>query len=172
MPAVRRYLPADSLRWLVLAVLVALVVILLDALSKSLIVRELGPSGSRSTIQIAGDFIELQYGRNSGVAFGMLSGSSTIAGVLVGVLIVPLVLVLVVLAARGRIWAVAAGLVLGGAAGNLIDRIGDQKVTDFISVGRWPWFNLADSAITVGALLLIGMSFRDRGPADQQLDSR
>ena len=172
MPTDRRLLPADSLRWLALAVIVALVMILLDALSKSLIIRELGPDGSRSTIQIVGDFIELQYGRNSGVAFGMLSGSSTIAGVLVGVLIVPLVLVLVVLAARGRIWAVAAGLVLGGAAGNLIDRIGDQKVTDFISVGRWPWFNLADSAITVGALLLIGMSFRDRGPADQQMDSR
>ena len=172
MPTDRRLLPADSLRWLALVVVVALVVILLDALSKSLIVRELGPGGSRDTIQIAGDFIELHHGRNSGVAFGLLSGSTTIAGVLVGILIVPLVLVLVVLAARGPIWAVAAGLVLGGAAGNLIDRIGDQKVTDFVSIGRWPWFNLADSAITVGALLLIGLSFRDRNPADQPMDSR
>jgi signal peptidase II len=121
-------------------------------------------------VQIAGDFVELQYGRNSGVAFGLLSGSSTIAGVLVGVLIVPLVLVLVVLAARGPLWAVAAGLVFGGAAGNLIDRIGDQTVTDFVSVGQWPWFNLADAAITVGALVLIGMSFRDRNSGDRPVD--
>jgi signal peptidase II len=153
-----------------LAAFVGLVVVLLDVLSKALIVRELGPDGSRSTISIAGDFIELQYGRNSGVAFGLLSGSSAFAGMLVGIVIVPLVLVLLVLAARGQMWAVAAGLVLGGAAGNLVDRIDDQRVTDFISVGRWPWFNLADAAITVGALLLIALSFRDRAEFEKLED--
>jgi signal peptidase II len=151
----------------VLAVGVGLVVIALDTVSKWLITRELGPSGSRGTIQLVGDFIELHYARNSGVAFGMLSGSSTLAGILVGIVIVPLLAVLFVLAGRGPIWALAAGLVLGGAAGNLVDRIGDQTVTDFISVGRWPSFNLADSAITVGALLLIGLSVRDSNRKDQ-----
>ena len=162
IPTNRRSFPADSARWMALAVGMAGLVITLDVLSKALVTRELGPNGSRSSIQIFGNVFELHYALNSGVAFGMLRGSSTLAGVLVGVVIVPLVIVLIVLAGRGPIWAVAAGLVLGGAAGNLIDRIGDQTVTDFISIGRWPSFNLADSAITVGAILLIGLTFRDR----------
>lgn len=158
----RRYLPASSTRRLAIAAGVAGLVIALDAFSKLLVTQELGPQGSRSSIQIGGDFFELHYALNSGVAFGMLSGSSTVAGVLVGILIVPLVIVLIILAGRGKVWAIAAGLVLGGAAGNLIDRIGDHTVTDFISIGRWPSFNLADSAISVGAILLIGLSFRER----------
>ncbi len=171
LPTNRRYLPANSARWLVLAAGVAGLVIVLDALSKFLVTRELGPGGSRSSIQIAGNFFELHYTLNSGVAFGMLSGSSTVAGVLVGILIVPLVIVLIILAGRGTVWAIAAGLVLGGAAGNLTDRIGDRTVTDFISIGRWPLFNLADSAITVGAILLIGLSFRERDQDKQTTGS-
>jgi signal peptidase II len=158
----RRSLSANSLRWLVLTVAIAILAIVLDALSKWLVTRSLGPGGSRSSIQIVGDFVELHYARNGGVAFGLLSGSPAIAGLLVVLVIVPLVIVLVLLAARGPLWSVAAGMVLGGAAGNLLDRLGDQTVTDFISVGRWPSFNLADSAITAGALLLIGLSVRDR----------
>ena len=167
MPTHERIFRAGSNRWLALAAVVALTVVLLDALTKDLIVRELGPTGSRSTIPIAGDVIELHYARNSGVAFGFLSDSSTLAGILVGIVLVPLILVLALLAARGPIWAVAAGLVLGGAAGNVVDRIGDRMVTDFISIGRWPSFNLADAAITVGALILIGLSLRADSRDDQ-----
>ena len=89
----------------------AVLVIALDALSKWQVTRTLGPGGSRSSIQLAGDFFEVHYALNSGVAFGMFSGSSTLAGVLVGIVIVPLVVVLIVLASRGAIWALAAGLV-------------------------------------------------------------
>jgi signal peptidase II len=167
----QRHFPAGSFRWLALAAFVALFVVLLDVLTKELVIRELGPDGSRSSISIAGDLIELHYVRNSGVAFGLLSGSSTIAGVLVGVVIVPLIFVLALLAGRGPLWATAAGLVLGGAAGNVVDRLGDQMVTDFVSVGRWPSFNLADASITVGALLLIGLSFRSSGREDQPAGS-
>ncbi len=149
---------SGATRWVMLGAAVALIVIALDALVKWLIVREIGPGAARTHIAILGSFVELRYTLNSGVAFGMLSGSSTFAGVLVGIVIVPLIIVLIVMASRGPLWAVASGLVLGGAAGNLIDRIGDQAVTDFIAIGRWPSFNLADAAITVGALLLIGLS--------------
>lgn len=168
---IRRSLPPNSSRWFAVAVLVGLVVILVDVFTKWMVTRALGPGGSRGAIHIVDDFIELHYALNTGVAFGLLSGSSTVAGLLVGIVIVPLVVVLFVLSARGPIWAVGAGLVLGGATGNLIDRVGDQTVTDFISVGRWPSFNLADSAITVGALLLIGLSFRDRDPKDQTVSA-
>lgn len=167
-----RRLSDGSLRFLTLGVLVAVIVILLDVLTKWLISEELGPGGSRESIQLLGNFIELHYMRNSGVAFGLLSGSSMIAGILVGIVIVPLLVVLVVLAGRGGLWAVAAGMVLGGAMGNIVDRIDDQQVTDFISIGRWPSFNLADSAITVGALLLIGLSFRDRDQKEEPAGGR
>ena len=70
------------------------------------------------------------------------------------IVFIPLVFVLLALAGRGKLWALGSGLVFGGALGNLIDRIGDESVTDFISVGRWPSFNVADSAITVGAMIL------------------
>ena len=146
-------LRADSTRWLVVARRSSrLRWSLLDALSKWLIVRVLGPGGARDTIHVVGDFIELHYALNRGIAFGLLERIGSVAGLLVGIVIVPLV----GRADRSRrtwrdlLWAVAAGLVLGGAAGNLIDRIGDQAVTDFISIGRWPSFNLADTAITRG----------------------
>lgn len=156
--AQRASFTAGSFRWLGLACAIALAVVLLDAATKWLIEREIGPNAARASIQIAGSFIELRYTANSGVAFGMLSGSSTIAGVLVGIVIVPLAVVLVILASRGLPWAIASGLVLGGAAGNLLDRIGDSTVTDFVAVGQWPSFNVADASITIGALILIGLS--------------
>lgn len=153
--------PAGALRFIGLALVVGALVVLLDLLSKQWIERELGPGGSRPSVSIAGQFLELRYTLNSGVAFGLLNGSSTLAGIAVGIVIVPLIVVLIVLASRGQRWALGAGLVLGGAAANLLDRIGDSSVTDFISVGRWPSFNLADAAITAGALVLIGLSLRE-----------
>ncbi len=149
---------AGSGRWLGLAAAVTVAVILLDAATKWLVVREIGPNAARSSSRVLGSFVELRFTANAGVAFGLLRDSSTLAGLLVGIVIVPLVIVLVILASRGMLWAVASGLVLGGAAGNLIDRIGDSTVTDFVSVGRWPSFNVADASITIGALILIGLS--------------
>lgn len=156
----RRLAPAAS-RSLGLAVATALMVIVLDGVTKRLIVDTIGPGAARAVISVAGSFIELRYSVNSGIAFGLLGGQATFAGVLAGLVLVPLAIVLVLLAIRGGWWAAASGLVLGGAAGNLIDRIGDGAVTDFIAVGRWPSFNVADAAITTGALILIGLSLMD-----------
>lgn len=141
-----------------LAIVVAVAVLLMDTGTKRFIERELGPGGTRNSIQVVGNFVELRAGSNGGVAFGLLSGSSTIAGILAGIVIVPLTVVLVLMAMRGPVWAIGAGLVIGGAAGNLFDRIDDQAVIDFISIGRWPSFNLADAAITIGAIVLIATS--------------
>ena len=162
------WLPSAAGRWLGFAMAIALAVVALDGLTKWLVVRELGPNGTRTQIELLGNFVELRYALNSGVAFGLFSGSSTLAGVLVGIVIVPLIIVLALLATRGGLWAIASGLVLGGAAGNLIDRIGDESVTDFISIGRWPSFNIADSAITVGALILIGLSLLEHRSASHE----
>jgi signal peptidase II len=100
-------------------------------------------------------FLAFENVRNKGVAFGL---GGDISAVLIGATIVLLVGLLVVLAFRGGggwlVWLPAA-LLLGGALGNLADRVRDGAVTDFIDLPLWPTFNLADVAITVGVLLLL-----------------
>jgi signal peptidase II len=100
-------------------------------------------------------FLAFENVRNKGVAFGL---GGDISAVLIGATIVLLVGLLVVLAFRGGggwlVWLPAA-LLLGGALGNLADRVRDGAVTDFIDLPLWPTFNLADVAITAGVLLLL-----------------
>jgi signal peptidase II len=100
-------------------------------------------------------FLAFENVRNKGVAFGL---GGDISAALIGATIVVLVGLLVLLAVRGDggwlVWLPAA-LLLGGALGNLADRVRDGAVTDFIDLPLWPTFNLADVAITVGVLLLL-----------------
>jgi signal peptidase II len=100
-------------------------------------------------------FLHIENVRNEGVAFGI---GGDISVVFVGATIVLLLGFLVFLAFRGGsgwlVWLPAA-LLIGGALGNLADRVRDGAVTDFISLPFWPTFNLADVAITAGVLLLL-----------------
>jgi signal peptidase II len=104
--------------------------------------------------------LELTLSHNRGVAFGLAGG----AGVKL-VLVTALALgVIGYLFSRNPLrpgmW-VAVGLLAGGAIGNLADRIRADAVTDFVAVGSWPPFNLADVAITLGVLLLVYIYMRD-----------
>jgi signal peptidase II len=100
-------------------------------------------------------FLAFENVRNQGVAFGL---GGDISAVFIGATIVLLVGFLVFLTTRGRtgwlVW-VPAALLLGGALGNLADRVRDGAVTDFIHLPLWPTFNLADVAIVVGVVLLL-----------------
>jgi signal peptidase II len=99
-------------------------------------------------------FLSIADVRNRGVAFGLFGAASP---VLVGLTIAVLIGVLVYLAAGSsgpRVW-VSAGLLLGGALGNLADRVRIESVVDFIDVPVWPTFNLADVAIVAGVLCLV-----------------
>jgi signal peptidase II len=104
--------------------------------------------------------LELTLSHNRGVAFGLAGG----AGVgLVFVTAVALAVIGFLFARNPRrpgMW-LAVGLVAGGAIGNLLDRIRHDAVTDFIAVGSWPPFNLADVSITLGVLLLVYVYLRD-----------
>lgn len=148
-------------RRLGLFVAVATLALGLDLLSKVLVVTHFGPD--REPVRILGGSIYLTETRNSGAAFSVGTGA-TIVLTLVAVAVVG-----VILRMAGRLrstgWAVALGLVLGGALGNLTDRIfrspgvGRGHVVDWISLFAkdghvWPIFNLADSAIVCGAVLL------------------
>jgi signal peptidase II len=113
----------------------------------------------RSTID-RGDAVDLILGiklvnvRNRGIAFGMFSGG----GALLVIFAVAALVALLVFFARHRdrplVW-LPTGLLIGGAAGNLIDRVRDHGVTDFIDFPAWPAFNVADMAITFGVLTLL-----------------
>lgn len=113
-----------------------------------------GPS-----IAVFGDYVRLTYIQNPGAAFSLFEGNRWF---FVGVSILSMLLILA-LVMSGRYAAVrmqaAFGLVLGGAMGNLIDRLWLGKVIDFLDIGvgtvRWPIFNVADIGVTVGVLLLL-----------------
>jgi signal peptidase II len=144
-----------------LAVGVAVVAILVaDQLTKIWAVAAL----SDGPIEIVGDFVELRLTRNSGGAFGRFQGMTILLAV--AAIAVSVMLVRMVRRATDRWVFVGLTLVLGGAAGNLIDRVfrspGVMRghVVDFVSVGSFPVFNVADSCITIGALLLVFATLR------------
>jgi signal peptidase II len=126
------------------------VVLILDQVSKYLVVHGIAVGESRRIF--AG--VRLVHYRNTGVAFNIFAGGGTLVLVFT---LVALALLLVYFAKRpDRPWLwLPTGLLLGGALGNLIDRIGDGAVTDFIKLPAWPAFNVADMAITFGVLSLL-----------------
>ena len=114
--------------------------------------------------QVAANFIYLVHSQNPGVAFGVLADSASIwtrAGLIAGSVVVISILAWMLVASRsgGALSASGLALLLGGATGNVTDRIMHGGVTDFFEVWlgsyRWPAFNVADSAIAIGAALLI-----------------
>lgn len=106
------------------------------------------------SIPVLGPYLSLTYATNTGGAFGVLPAAT---GVLVAVAVV-VVILLVIAASRiehSRMAAVAVACLLGGALGNLVDRLRVGHVIDFIDLHFWPIFNLADIAIVLGAGLLV-----------------
>jgi signal peptidase II len=142
------------LRMLVLYGTAALVVAA-DQLIKYLVVRHLA---GRPPVRLIGDFLQFRYATNSGGAFSLLTGAPVFFALMAIVVIGGILYASG--RARGLPIAVSLGLLLGGAVGNLLDRLlrGDQplrgEVVDFIKVGPWPVFNLADACIVVGGILL------------------
>ena len=140
---------------------VAAGVLALDVVTKLLAVEQLT---DREPISLLGGLLTLRLVRNPGAAFGMAQGLTIVFTC------VALGVVVVILRVARRLqsgwWAVALGLVLGGALGNLLDRLlrspgpGRGHVVDFLELPRWPVFNLADSAIVVAAVLMVGLTAR------------
>jgi signal peptidase II len=141
--------PARGARW-GLAGLVVLLVLLVDQATKALVRGSIDP-GEQNEVVGPLSFVNVH---NRGVAFGFLDGGGPI------VLVVTLTALALLLAYFARhaerplLW-LPTGLVLGGALGNLIDRVHQGYVTDFIHVPHWPAFNVADMCITGGVVALV-----------------
>jgi signal peptidase II len=128
----------------------------------------------RLPLQVLGDIVQLRLVYNEGAAFGLHVGENS-RWIFLGLALIALVVLASLVRStrpgdRFRLGALA--LVCGGAVGNLIDRIRSaQGVVDFVDVGlgawRWPTFNIADSAITIGAIAL-GLSLWQEGRAQQR----
>lgn len=107
------------------------------------------------------ELIRLQHIENTGAAFGILQGAGTFLVVAAFVLIAGITAFLLTLPAHGHLYHISLTLILGGAVGNLIDRLRLGSVTDFIDPTHYPAFNLADSSIFCGVALLAFLAFRD-----------
>jgi signal peptidase II len=139
---------------------VAAVVLVADQVTKQ-VVRDSIASGDSRTV--VGGVLWIVHEQNSGVAFSLLTGSE--AGVIVITLAVVSALLAFFARERARAWMwLAVGLVVGGAFGNLVDRIRTGSVTDFVRLPHWPAFNLADTAITLGVIVLF-LAVSRRGTA-------
>ena len=106
--------------------------------------------------------LDLVRVNNDGIAFGFLGGGQAVVAIAVAAALVGLIVYFVLNAGRPLVW-LPTGLLLGGALGNVFDRLRDGVVTDFLRLPHWPAFNVADMAITAGVIALVFSFDADRG---------
>jgi signal peptidase II len=154
----------------IFALVIGLVVVLVDQLTKVWIVQYFGTVGGRAPIPIVGDILTLFYVRNTGVAFSLFEGQN-----------IKFALIFVALALIGYLYwryrespslwlRLGFALVLGGAVGNLLDRFTRGYVVDFVhfqipGVFNFAVFNVADSGITIGVVLIAFVLYQLSSPA-------
>jgi len=134
-------------------VLAAALAILLDQVSKALVVAFMEPGTSTTLIP---HVLSITPSTNTGAAFGILRGSGQL--VFLAAIVITGLAFAWFFAFRGKrsLWTfVGLGLLIGGALGNLIDRIFRHKVVDFFDLGWWPVFNVADVAIVAGVIIIV-----------------
>lgn len=147
--------------------LIPVVLIVLDHLFKFVIVHWIGPGSDRHRIDVLGRSVGLEYVENRGAAFGIFgTATETLALVSLGIAAFGIYMIWRDHADRPRA-AFAIALIVGGAIGNVIDRIFRGYVIDFVAIGTFPRFNLADSAITIGVLLLLWAMVREEVQNDE-----
>ena len=152
----------------------AALVLALDQLTKHLVVTN--PAAGRPPVDLLDDVVQLRYTTNSGGAFSLLTGAPLFSGIMAIVIIGGIIYAS--RRAQPLSLLVVLGLVLGGALGNLTDwpLRGDGllrgEVVDFIKVGWWPVFNVADSCVVVGGILLavLGRAESEQRPAPADSD--
>ncbi|MEN6391731.1 MAG: signal peptidase II [Syntrophomonas sp.] len=137
--------------------LITLGVVILDQLSKWAIKTYMAVGQS---VPLVKGFLSLTYVQNQGAAFGMLQGK-TILLLICSIAVLATVIIMNWRRSLPPAWQMLTGLVAGGAAGNLIDRLGWGYVVDFLDLGWWPVFNVADSALCCAVVFIFILSLRE-----------
>lgn len=154
-------------RWSIVWI-VAASVLVVDQVLKAIVAEWLGRGAGVHRWELAGRWAAMQYIENSGAAFGVLAGQPVLISSLAIVITFLFLAIMRDEAGHATVLLTAVGLVLGGSLGNLLDRLRLGYVVDFVAIGIWPKFNIADSAIVIGLLLmawtaLFGESKQERG---------
>ena len=171
--ASERRLGAGPSHWLAL-VAIALAAVAADQLTKHIVAGELALDDG---VHVLGP-LWIRHVQNSGIAFGLFAQATAIVIVLTAIAILWMVAYFARSGARHPILPVALGLVIGGSLSNLVDRVRLGYVTDFIDLRWWPAFNLADSFIVIGVIVLLAALVlaerepRQRRPGDRGTRSR
>ncbi len=138
-------------------------VIALDQWTKWLVEQNIALGEDVYPIDFLAPFFRFTFWKNTGAAFGLFQNASQV--LLVVSIVISLLLVWVYFKSLDEpvLFRISLSMMLGGAIGNIIDRVTQGFVTDFIAVGRFPVFNVADSAVTVGVgLMLLGLYLQER----------
>ena len=160
------------LRSLLAPALIAVVVIIIDQWAKAMVVRT-WPEPQTGEFQILGRWLALTYIRNDGVAFGLFQGIPQFFTITSLVISAGAIYYYLRYVRERDLWAtITLGLIVGGAIGNVIDRVRFGYVVDFVKTfdGRFPVFNVADSAVCIGvALMALRMFLLDSAPPDRRM---
>jgi signal peptidase II len=140
---------------------VVVVVLVLDQLSKRAVRGSIAAGDEHRFLP----GVQLVNTRNHGVAFGFLPGSQTAVTILIAVALAILLVYFALHSTKRLIW-LPTGMLIGGAVGNIVDRVREGSVTDFIKLPLgWPPFNLADACITLGIVILFVVIDSSRRPS-------
>lgn len=138
-------------------------IIILDQTTKSIIRANLALGEMWSPWAWLEPYVRIVHVKNTGAAFGMLQSFGDVFMILAIIVALAILYYYPQMPRQDRILRLAMGMQFGGAIGNLIDRLTIGWVTDFVSLGNFPVFNIADASISIGvAILLLGTWWRDR----------
>jgi signal peptidase II len=121
-----------------------------DQIAKALVTGSLERGEVRDVVW----FVDLVNTRNTGVAFGQLQNGGTIVSIVIALALAALLVFFARNARRPLVW-LPTGMLLGGALGNIVDRVREGAVIDYVKLPHWPAFNVADASITVGVVILL-----------------
>lgn len=153
--------------------LVAAVVIVLDQITKTLVRQYLALGDSWAPFPVIGDFFRFLYWQNRGAAFGSFQNAGPILTIVRIFITVFIITFYQKVEIKDQLMKVSVSLMLGGAVGNLIDQFTMGFVTDFIAVGRFPIFNIADSAVTIGVgLMLLDMFIKEKNGSGEDPEEK
>jgi signal peptidase II len=145
----------QQIRDFLILVLLAGIIVIADQLSKTWIQTNIPPGDSWMPFALLAPYVRMVHWYNTGVAFGMFQGMGGLFTVLAFFVAGAIIYYYPQIPDKDWLLRISMGMLLGGALGNLVDRLTIGHVIDFISIGTFPVFNIADSCISVGVGVLL-----------------